>query len=158
MEPEFREYQQQVVKNAQALAAGLAAEGFRIVTGGTDNHLFLVDLTARGMTGRDAENALENAGMTVNKNAIPFDPNPPLKAGGIRVGSPAVTTRGMREPEMAQIAKWMAEVMAHASDAAIQERVRKEVAALAARFPLYPRLLAEAEAADSAPTSAVSQR
>ncbi len=146
MEPDFREYQQQVVKNAQALAAGLAAEGFRIVTGGTDNHLFLVDLTARGMTGRDAENALENAGMTVNKNAIPFDPNPPLKAGGIRVGSPAVTTRGMREPEMAQIAKWMAEVMAHASDAAIQERVRKEVAALAARFPLYPRLLAEAEA------------
>jgi len=145
MEPEFKIYQQQVVKNARALAAGLTAEGFRIVTGGTDNHLFLVDLTTRGITGRDAETALEHAGMTVNKNAIPFDPNPPLKAGGIRVGSPAVTTRGMREPEMAQIAKWMAAVMSNVGDTSAQERVRKEVATLAARFPLYPRLLAEAE-------------
>jgi glycine hydroxymethyltransferase len=146
MEPEFKIYQQQVVKNARALAAGLTAEGFRIVTGGTDNHLFLVDLTTRGITGRDAETALEHAGMTVNKNAIPFDPNPPLKAGGIRVGSPAVTTRGMREPEMAQIAKWMAAVMSNVGDAAAQERIRGEVATLAARFPLYPRLLAAAEA------------
>ena len=142
MEPGFKAYQQQVVKNAQALAAGLVSGGFRVVSGGTDNHLFLVDLTVRNMLGRDAETALEHAGITVNKNAIPFDPNPPLKAGGIRVGSPAVTTRGMREPEMAQIAKWMAEVMANFSDAAIQARVRAEVASLAARFPMYPRRMA----------------
>jgi glycine hydroxymethyltransferase len=148
MEPEFKAYQQRVVKNARALAAGLTAEGFRIVTGGTDNHLFLMDLTTRGMTGRDAETALERAGMTVNKNAIPFDPNPPLKAGGIRVGSPAVTTRGMHEPEMAQIAKWMAAVMSNVADTLAQERVRKEVAALAAQFPLYPKRLAAAQAAD----------
>jgi len=100
------------------------------------------------MTGRDAETALERAGMTVNKNAIPFDPNPPLKAGGIRVGSPAVTTRGMHEPEMAQIAKWMAAVMSNVADTLAQERVRNEVAALAAQFPLYPKRLAAAQAAD----------
>ncbi len=99
-EPEFRVYQKQVVTNASVLAAALAKHGFRIVTGGTDNHLFLVDMHSRGITGRDAELALERAGMTVNKNAIPFDPLPPMKAGGIRVGTPAVTTRGMREPEM----------------------------------------------------------
>jgi glycine hydroxymethyltransferase len=144
MEPGFKAYQQQVVKNARALAAELTAQGFRIVTGGTDTHLFLLDVHSRGMTGRDAENALEHAGITVNKNAIPFDPNPPMKAGGIRVGSPAVTTRGMREPEMAQIAKWMAEVLAHVSDAAVQTRVRGEVAALAARFPMYPRRMVAA--------------
>jgi glycine hydroxymethyltransferase len=143
MEPGFKAYQQQVVKNARALAAELTAQGFRIVTGGTDTHLFLLDVHSRGMTGRDAETGLEHAGITVNKNAIPFDPNPPMKAGGIRVGSPAVTTRGMREPEMAQIARWMAEVLAHASDAAVQARVRGEVAALAARFPMYPRRMAE---------------
>ena len=146
-QPEFREYQKQVLLNARALAAGLARAGFRIVTGGTDNHLFLVDLQARGMTGRDAELALERAGMTVNKNAIPFDPLPPLKAGGIRVGSPAVTTRGMREREMEQIAAWIADVLAHLGDAAIEQRVRKEVAALAAQFPLYPKRLAQAEEA-----------
>src|SRR5271163_1150258 len=106
MEPEFREYQKHVVANARALAAGLAKLGFRIVTGGTDNHLFLVDMHSRGITGRDAELALERSGMTVNKNAIPFDPLPPMKAGGIRIGTPAVTTRGMREPEMEKIAAW----------------------------------------------------
>ena len=139
--PEFREYQRQVVANARALAAGLAKLGFRIVTGGTDNHLFLVDMHSRGITGRDAELALERSGMTVNKNAIPFDPLPPMKAGGIRVGSPAVTTRGMHEPEMEKIAGWIAEVLTHLADASVEQRVRSEVATLAEKFPLYARRL-----------------
>ena len=104
MQPEFREYQKQVVANAKALAEGIAERGFRIVTGGTDNHLFLVDLYSRGLTGKDAQTSLDRAGITVNKNSIPFDPTPPMTAGGIRLGSPAVTTRGMREPEMDRIA------------------------------------------------------
>src|ERR1700678_1763395 len=145
-EPEFRDYQKQVVANASALAAGLTKLGFRIVTGGTDNHLFLVDMHSRGITGRDAELALERAGMTVNKNAIPFDPLPPMKAGGIRIGSPAVTTRGMREPQMEKIAGWIAEVLTHLGDTAIEKRVRAEVAAVAAKFPLYAHRLEEAEA------------
>jgi glycine hydroxymethyltransferase len=143
---EFREYQKQVVANASALAGGLTKQGFRIITGGTDNHLMLVDMHSRGITGRDAELALERAGMTVNKNAIPFDPLPPMKAGGIRIGSPAVTTRGMREPEMAKIAAWIADVLAHLGDPATEKRVRDEVAALAAKFPLYAHRLEEAEA------------
>jgi glycine hydroxymethyltransferase len=147
--PEFREYQKQVVANAQALAAGLTEHGFRIVTGGTDNHLMLVDMHSRGITGRDAELALERAGMTVNKNAIPFDPLPPMKAGGIRIGSPAVTTRGMREPEMQKIAGWIADVLTHLGDATIEKRVRTEVAALAAKFPLYAHRLEVAEAIDA---------
>jgi glycine hydroxymethyltransferase len=147
--PGFREYQKQVVANARALAAGLAKRDFRIVTGGTDNHLFLVDMHSRGITGRDAELALERSGMTVNKNAIPFDPLPPMKAGGIRVGSPAVTTRGMREPEMEKISAWIAEVLIHLGDAAIEQRVRKEVATLAAKFPLYERRLKAADQADT---------
>jgi glycine hydroxymethyltransferase len=145
-EPSFRNYQQQVVANAQTLAGDLAKSGFRIVTGGTDNHLFLVDMHSRGITGRDAELALERAGMTVNKNAIPFDPLPPMKAGGIRVGSPAVTTRGMREPEMAKIAAWITDVLTHMGDSATEQRVRGEVAAVAARFPLYASRLAAADA------------
>jgi glycine hydroxymethyltransferase len=149
MEPEFRDYQKRVVANASTLAAGMAQRGFRIVTGGTDTHLFLVDLQSRGMTGRDAELALERAGITVNKNAIPFDPLPPMKAGGIRVGSPAVTTRGMREPEMDRIAGFIAEVLTHLNDAAVEQRIRGEVAALAARFPLYARRLAIADEAQS---------
>jgi glycine hydroxymethyltransferase len=146
MEPEFREYQKQVVRNAQALAAGLARRGFRIVSGGTDTHVFLVDMHSRGITGADAQLALEPAGMTVNKNAIPFDPLPPMKAGGIRVGSPAVTTRGMREPEMEEAAGWMSEVLTHLGDKATAQRVRGEVAALAGRFPLYSRRLESADA------------
>jgi glycine hydroxymethyltransferase len=149
MEPEFREYQKQVVRNAQALAAGLAKRGFRIVSGGTDTHVFLVDMHSRGITGADAQLALEPAGMTVNKNAIPFDPLPPMKAGGIRVGSPAVTTRGMRESEMEKTAAWMSEVLTHLGDKATAQRVRGEVAAFAERFPLYARRL---EAADAAAT------
>jgi glycine hydroxymethyltransferase len=145
-EPEFREYQKQVVRNAQALAAGLAKRGFRIVSGGTDTHVFLVDMHSRGITGADAQLALEPAGMTVNKNAIPFDPLPPIKAGGIRVGSPAVTTRGMREPEMEKTAAWMSEVLTHLGDKGTAQRVRGEVAAFAERFPLYARRLESADA------------
>ncbi len=146
MEPSFREYQRHVVANAAALARGMSSRGFRLVSGGTDNHLFLLNVGSRGITGREAELALERSGITVNKNAIPFDPLPPMKASGVRIGSPAVTTRGMGEAEMDRIAGWIAEVLANPADAAVQQRVRGEVAELAARFPLYPRRLAEAEA------------
>ncbi len=137
MEPSFREYQQQVALNAKALAASVAKQGFRIVTGGTDNHLFLIEVHPRGITGADAEKALDRAGITVNKNAIPFDPLPPMKAGGIRLGSPSVTTRGMREPEMEQIGVWIADILGHMGDAGVEQRVRAQVAELAARFPIY---------------------
>ncbi len=137
MEPSFRGYQKQVVANAKAMAESVAKKGFRIVTGGTDNHLFLVELHSRGLTGADAEKALDRAGITVNKNAIPFDPLPPMKAGGIRLGTPSVTTRGMLEPDMHQIGVWIAEVLANMGDAATEQRVRKQVADLAARFPIY---------------------
>src|ERR1700676_4779123 len=137
MEPSFKEYQKQVALNAKAMAASIAKRGFRIVTGGTDNHLFLVEIHPRGITGTDAEKALDRAGITVNKNAIPFDPLPPMKAGGIRLGSPSVTTRGMREAEMEQIGAWIADILSHIGDAAIEQRVRSEVAELAGRFPIY---------------------
>ena len=137
MEPSFKEYQQQVVRNAKALAAAVAQRGFRIVTGGTDNHLFLVEVHSRGITGTDAEKALDRAGITVNKNSIPFDPLPPMKGGGIRLGSPSITTRGMREPEMAQIGGWIADVLTAIGDTAKEQFVRKQVAALAAQFPIY---------------------
>src|SRR5271156_3133922 len=137
MEPSFKEYQRQVVANAKAMAAAVAAQGFRIVSGGTDNHLFLVEVHPRGITGADAEKALDRAGITVNKNAIPFDPLPPMKAGGIRLGSPSVTTRGMKETEMEMIAKWVAEILLHVGDAETEQRVRKQVADFAARFPIY---------------------
>jgi glycine hydroxymethyltransferase len=139
MEPEFKDYQRRVVANASALAAALARLGFRAVTGGTDNHLFLLEVHSRGITGRDAELSLERAGITVNKNAVPFDPLPPMKAGGIRIGTPAVTTRGMREAEMEPIAAWIAEILSQVGNAAIEQRVRGEVATLAAKFPLYER-------------------
>ena len=139
MQPEFREYQKQVVANAKALAEGIARRGFRIVSGGTDNHLFLVDLHSRGLTGKDAQASLDRATITVNKNAIPFDPTPPMTAGGIRLGSPAVTTRGMREPEMEQIAGWICDVLARVGDAATEQRVRGEVAELTSHYPLYVR-------------------
>src|SRR5215469_8419114 len=124
MEPSFRDYQKQVVANTQAMAAAVAKQGFRIVSGGTDNHLFLIEVHSRGLTGADAEKALDRAGITVNKNAIPFDPLPPMKAGGIRLGSPSVTTRGMREPEMQQIGTWIADVLEHIGDSATEQRVR----------------------------------
>jgi glycine hydroxymethyltransferase len=137
MEPSFREYQKQVAINAKALASSIASHGFRVVAGGTDNHVFLVDVHSRGVTGSDAEKALDRAGITVNKNAIPFDPLPPMKAGGIRLGSPSVTTRGMKVPEMALIGNWVTEVVSHIGDAAVEQKVRKQVADLAARFPIY---------------------
>ncbi|HVB99922.1 MAG TPA: serine hydroxymethyltransferase [Candidatus Dormibacteraeota bacterium] len=140
--PEFAAYQNQVLRNAKALAAAIERRGFRIVSGGTDTHLFLVDLVKRNVTGLDAQNALERAGITANRNAIPFDPNPPFKAGGIRVGSPALTTRGMREAEMELVAAWMADVLEHLGDSAVEERVRGEVLALTSKFPLYENRLA----------------
>jgi glycine hydroxymethyltransferase len=137
MEPSFIEYQKQVVANAKALANAISRHGFRVVSGGTDNHVFLIEVHPRGITGSDAEKALDRAGITVNKNAIPFDPLPPMKAGGIRLGSPSVTTRGMKEPEMELIANGVAEVLTHMRDAAIEQKVRKQVAELAAGFPIY---------------------
>jgi glycine hydroxymethyltransferase len=137
MEPSFKEYQKQIVVNAKAMAAAVANGGFRLVTGGTDNHLFLIEVHSRGITGSDAEKALDRAGITVNKNAIPFDPLPPMKAGGIRLGSPSVTTRGMKEPEMREIGKWVAEILSHVGDAAVEQKVRKQVAEFAGRFPIY---------------------
>jgi glycine hydroxymethyltransferase len=139
MAPDFRDYQQQVVANARALAREVAAQGFRIVSGGTDNHLFLVDIHTKGYTGKDAQPALDRAGITVNKNAIPFDPLPPMTASGIRMGTPAITTRGMREAEMAPIAAWIAETLAHLNDEATEKRVRAEVAEFTANFPMYER-------------------
>ncbi len=149
MEPEFREYGRQVVANAKALAAGVTKHGYRVVSGGTDNHLFLIDINARGLTGSVAQPAFDRAGITVNKNSIPFDPLPPMKAGGIRVGTPAITTRGMREPEMEKIAAWIAEVLDHLDDEAAEKRIRAEVAALAAKFPLYVKRLEAADAASA---------
>jgi glycine hydroxymethyltransferase len=138
-DPGFREYAKQIVANAQQLSAEIAKAGFRIVSGGTDNHLFLIDLYSRGITGKDAQPALDRAGITVNKNSIPFDPTPPMTGGGIRLGTPAVTTRGMREPEMARIALWIADVLSHLGDAEREKRIRAEVAEFAVRFPLYTR-------------------
>jgi glycine hydroxymethyltransferase len=135
---EFKVYIRQVVKNARALAARIAARGFRIVSGGTDTHLMLVDVFSKGINGRQAENALEKAGITVNKNAIPFDQNPPLTPSGIRVGTPALTTRGMKEAEMEIVGDWIADVLDKIGDESVQTRIRKEVEKLCGRFPLYP--------------------
>ena len=137
-EPAFADYQRQVVTNAQRLASGLAAEGFRLVSGGTDNHLLLVDVFSKGLTGKVAEKALGEAGITVNKNAIPFDTNPPMVASGIRLGTPALTTRGMKEAEMDQIAGFIARVLAAPEDARVHAAVKAEVEALCRTFPLYP--------------------
>jgi glycine hydroxymethyltransferase len=138
MEPGFVEYQQQIVANARRLASGLASAGFRLVSGGTDNHLMLVDVFSKGLTGKVAEAALGKAGITVNKNAIPFDKNPPMVASGIRIGTPAVTSRGMREPEMDAIAEFIARALASPEDETVLTTVRKEVEALCRKFPLYP--------------------
>jgi glycine hydroxymethyltransferase len=138
-EPGFRDYAKQIVANAKKLASEITKAGFRIVSGGTDNHLFLIDLYSRGITGKDAQPALDRAGITVNKNSIPFDPTPPMTGGGIRMGTPAVTTRGMLEPEMARIASWIADVLTHLGDAERERRIRAEVAEFAVQFPLYTR-------------------
>jgi glycine hydroxymethyltransferase len=137
LRPEFRTYAAQVVANAKTLASALQETGFRIVSGGTDNHLMLVDVFEKGILGSEAELALGKAGITVNKNAIPYDTNPPLKPSGIRVGTPALTTRGMLEPEMRQIAKWIADALEHRNNDAVLDRIRGEVAEFANQFPLY---------------------
>src|ERR1700678_545616 len=145
-QPSFREYARQVVANAKVMAETLAADGYRIVSGGTDTHLMLVDVFAKGMLGSEAEKALGEAGITVNKNAIPFDVNPPMKPSGIRVGTPALTTRGMREPEMRQVGRWIAEALLQRSDATLLARVRKQVLDLCEAFPLYAERRARAQA------------
>ena len=137
LQPDFKDYARQIVANAKVLAQALADEGFHIVSGGTDTHLMLVNVFAKGMLGSEAENALHNAGITVNKNAIPFDTNPPMKPSGIRVGTPALTTRGMKEPEMKQIGKWIADALHNRTDKALLSKIRGEVLELAEQFPLY---------------------
>jgi len=133
----FRTYIQQVIRNAKTLAARIALRNFRIVSGGTDTHLLLVDVFSKGINGKQAEEALGKAGITVNKNTIPFDQNPPLTPSGIRIGTPALTTRGMKEPEMEAIGDWIAAVLNAVNDDGVQKRVRHEVEALCDKFPLY---------------------
>jgi glycine hydroxymethyltransferase len=137
MEPNFKAYAKQIVVNAQIMAETLAAEGFRIISGGTDTHLMLIDVFSKGMFGSEAEKALGEAGITVNKNAIPFDANPPMKPSGIRVGTPALTTRGMKEKEMRQIGRWIAEALNNRTSADILGRIRRQVYEMAEAFPLY---------------------
>jgi glycine hydroxymethyltransferase len=136
--PEWRSYQQQIVRNAKALAGALLAKGYRLVTGGTDTHLILLDVSAKGVTGKDAQEALDRAWITVNKNTIPFETRSPMVTSGVRVGTPAVTTRGMKEPEMTQIATLMDRVLSNVGSEAIEATVRAEVQELTSRFPLYP--------------------
>jgi glycine hydroxymethyltransferase len=137
LQPEFAAYAQQVVTNAKVLAEAIAAEGYRIVSGGTDTHVMLIDVFQKGMLGSEAEYALGEAGITVNKNAIPYDTNPPMKPSGIRIGTPALTTRGMKEPEMRVIAGWIVEALEHRNDAAKLQQIRGQVTELAEKFPLY---------------------
>ena len=134
---DFKSYMRQVVRNAQALAAQIAKRGFRVVSGGTDTHLMLVDVFSKGINGKQAEQALDSSGITVNKNAIPFDTNPPLTPSGIRIGTPALTTRGMKEGEMEAIGDWIADVLDSINDASVHRRVKKEVETLCEKFPLY---------------------
>lgn len=138
MQPEFKAYAAQIVANAKALGEILAEEGFRLISGGTDTHLILVDVFSQGMLGSEAEKALGEAGITVNKNAIPFDTNPPMKPSGIRLGSPACTTRGMKEAEFRQIGHWIAGALHHRSEPEYLARIRRQVLELAEVFPLYP--------------------
>jgi len=137
-QPSFKDYARQVVANAKTLAKTLADAGFRIISGGTDTHLMLVDVFAKGMLGSEAEKALGEAGITVNKNAIPFDTNPPMKPSGIRIGTPALTTRGMKEADMKTVGNWIAEALDHRTDSAALKKIRKQVEELAEQFPLYP--------------------
>jgi len=137
LQPEFKTYAAQTVTNAKALAEAVQAEGFRVVSGGTDTHVVLVDVFAKGIYGSEAEEALGAAGITVNKNAIPFDKNPPMKPSGVRLGTPALTTRGMKEGEMRTIAKWIGQALEHRSDGAKLAEIRGQVAELAEAFPLY---------------------
>jgi glycine hydroxymethyltransferase len=137
LQPDYRAYCEQIIKNSKALSGALAEKGLRIVSGGTDNHLFLVDLTDKGITGKDAEEALGRAGITVNKNTIPRETRSPFITSGMRIGTPAITTRGMKEPEMKKIAAWIAEVVANVADTARQEEIKREVKDLCEKFPVY---------------------
>jgi glycine hydroxymethyltransferase len=137
LQPEFGVYAKQVVANAKVLAQALAAEGYRIISGGTDTHLMLVDVFQKGILGSEAEHALGEAGITVNKNAIPYDTNPPMKPSGIRIGTPALTTRGMKEDEMRTIGEWIADALEHRADPAKLAKIRGQVRELADQFPLY---------------------
>ncbi|HLZ96327.1 MAG TPA: serine hydroxymethyltransferase [Steroidobacteraceae bacterium] len=137
LQPEFKDYCAQVLANARAMTAVLQERAYKIVSGGTDNHLFLVDLIDKDITGKEADAALGRAHMTVNKNAVPNDPRPPMISSGLRIGTPAVTTRGLREPEVRQLAHWIADVLDAHGDEAVVERVRAEVIALCRRFPVY---------------------
>jgi glycine hydroxymethyltransferase len=137
MQPEFREYQAQIILNAKALAEAVAGEGFRIVSGGTDNHVFMTDVFSKGITGKDGQNWLEAANITVNKNTIPFDTQKPMVASGLRIGTPAVTTRGLREPDMKTIARLIARVLDAKADPEVVAGVKREVKELCDRYPIY---------------------
>lgn len=139
LEPEFKSYQQQVVKNAKTIAEVFKAEGFRIVTGGTDNHLILVDVSVNGLTGAEAEKLLEEAGITVNKNAIPFDPRPPRITSGIRIGTPAITTRGLKEKEVEEVAHYMCAVLKNPDKEGLRKEIRQKIREICERFPFYKR-------------------
>jgi glycine hydroxymethyltransferase len=140
LKPEFKEYQQRILVNAKTMAQCLADEGFHVVSGGTDTHLMLISFIGKGITGKDVEKALEKAGITVNKNTVPFDPEKPFVTSGIRIGTPAVTTRGMGPKEMTEIARMITRVIKNMNDDAVIAQVRKDVSALCERFPLYPEL------------------
>jgi glycine hydroxymethyltransferase len=137
--PQFKEYQQQVLANARAMAGTLQRRGFKVVSGGTDNHLFLLDLSDKQMTGKDADAALGQAHITVNKNAVPNDPRPPMVTSGLRIGSPASTTRGFKEAEMTQVAGWIADIIDAGGATEVIARVRADVAELCKRFPVYSK-------------------
>ena len=137
LQPEFPAYAAQIVANAKVLATAIADEGYRVISGGTDTHVMLIDVFQKGILGSEAENALHAAGITVNKNAIPYDTNPPMKPSGIRIGTPALTTRGMKEPEMQLVAGWIAKALKHRSDEGALAKIRGEVLEMAERFPLY---------------------
>lgn len=140
LRPEFKTYAQQIIKNAQALAAALVKRGYNIISGGTDNHLMLIDLRNKNITGKDAQEALDLSGITVNKNAVPFDDKSPLITSGIRVGTPAITTRGMKEPQMEYVAEFIDRVVQQPADSANHTVVAAEVEKLCAQFPLYAEL------------------
>src|SRR3954466_10626037 len=145
LQPEFRDYARQIVANAKILAETLAGEGFRIISGGTDTHLMLVDVFAKGMLGSEAEKALGEAGITVNKNAIPFDTNPPMKPSGIRIGTPALTTRGMKEADMKTVGSWISEALHHRAETSVLAKIKHQVLQLAEEFPLYSERRAKAQ-------------
>jgi glycine hydroxymethyltransferase len=135
--PGFTIYQKQVLANAKALAEGFVKRGYQVVSGGTENHLFLLNLTSKNVTGKEAEAALNASGIVVNKNAVPFDEKPPAVASGVRIGTPTVSTRGMQQAEMEQIVSWMDEIIQHSQDAALHKRILREVKNLCARFPIF---------------------